>query len=374
VSTLRRVRRMEARRLAGLKTLALLLSVALCCSFRAAAQQGPAPAQKEAAAPAPQRFPSTATVPDYNQRLREQLPGAEPGRAATSVDYRIGPEDLLAISVFEAPALNRTVRVSADGDISLPLLGAVQAMGLTSRQLEAVLEELLRRSYMKDPHVGVFVEQVQSHPISVFGAVERPGVYQIRGAKTLVEVLSMAQGLASDAGDTVIVERGGGQAPPGSFAGNASRHTESGPQTIRIPLEGLLDSGHPGDNVLVYPGDVVKVSRAGIVYVVGEVKKPGGFTLKTNENISVLQALALAEGLTRTSAARHALIIRTAKGSGERAEIPIDLDKILKGRAPDPLLHARDIVFVPDSTGRAAFYRGAEAALSIAGGVIVYRR
>ncbi|MDE3136088.1 MAG: polysaccharide biosynthesis/export family protein [Acidobacteriota bacterium] len=373
MSKIRAARKSDAARRFQLKAVALLLPLALCCSIAAEAQRQQPDAQASTLSAQP---PSNSgkTVRDYNRQLRQLLPSTGSDKAAAGINYRIGPEDLLQISVFEAPALNRTVRVSADGDISLPLLGAVQAAGLTSRQLEAVLEELLRRSYMKDPHVSVFVQEIKSHPVSVFGAVERPGVYQIRGAKTLVEVLSMAQGLASDAGDTVILERGSGQEAPRNFAGAADSRAATGPQSIRIPLESLLDSGNPGDNVLVYPGDIVKVSRAGIVYVVGEVKKPGGFTLKTNENISVLQALALAEGLTRTSAAKHALIIRTLKTSGKREEIPIDIDKILKGRAPDPLLRSRDVVFVPDSTGRAAFYRGAEAALSIAGGVIVYRR
>lgn len=322
----------------------LLLLLVLCCASPASARQGP------------------GTTPS-------------PAVATPARDYRIGPEDLLEISVYEAPDLDRTVRVSAEGSISLPLVGAVHAEGLTSRQLEAVLEELLRRNYMKDPHVGVFVKEIKSHPVSVFGAVERPGVYEIRGAKTLVEVLSMAHGVADDAGDTVIVVRKGGLAFPARAGGGSSARKPSRPSPIlRIPLKGLLDSGSPRDNVLVYPGDVVKVTRAGIVYVVGEVRRPGGFTLKTNENISVLQALALAEGLTRTSSAKHALIIRTSESSGKRRQIPINLDKILKGRAPDPMLRPRDIVFVPNSTGRAAFYRGAEAALSIAGGVIIYRR
>lgn len=320
----------------------LLLLFALCCSPAAARQFPPAASAHAVAVP--------------------------------TRDYRIGPEDLLEISVYEASDLDRTVRVSAAGAISLPLLGAVRAAGLTSRQLEAVIEELLRRKYMKDPHVSVFVKEIKSHPVSVFGAVERPGVYQIRGAKTLVEVLSMAQGVADDAGDTVIVERDAVFASPPKKNGASSAQSAGASPTLRIPLKGLLDSGNPRDDVLVYPGDVVKVTRAGIVYVVGEVKRPGGFTLKTNENISVLQALALAEGLTRTSAAKHALIIRTSESSGKRQEIPINLDKILKGRAPDPMLRPRDIVFVPNSTGRAAFYRGAEAALSIAGGVIIYRR
>ena len=102
------------------------------------------------------------------------------------------------------------MRVSASGEISLPLLGAVQAAGLTPKALEFVLQELLRHSYMKDPHVSVFVKEMQSHPVSVFGAVKKPGVFQIDGPKSLVEVLSMAEGLAEDAGDTVVVMRGAG--------------------------------------------------------------------------------------------------------------------------------------------------------------------
>ncbi|MGH9896926.1 MAG: polysaccharide biosynthesis/export family protein, partial [bacterium] len=109
--------------------------------------------------------------------------------------------------MFEAPELNRSVRVSASGEISLPLLGAVKAAGLTPRGLESVLEELLRRTYMKDPHVGVYVREMESHSVSVFGAVQKPGVFQVRSTKTLLEVLSLAQGLAEDAGDTVIVMR-----------------------------------------------------------------------------------------------------------------------------------------------------------------------
>ena len=125
---------------------------------------------------------------------------------------------------------------------------------------------------------------------------------------------------------------------------------------------------------LVNPGDVVKVPRSGIVYVVGEVKKPGGYELKSNENISVLQALALAEGLTLTSSSSLSRIIRTNGRTGVRQEIPIDLNKILAGKRPDPMLEPRDIVFVPNSAARGAIYRGMEAAISIGTGVAIYRR
>src|SRR5713226_4737085 len=129
------------------------------------------------------------TTDDYNRRLtqldRMLAPHLSELRAE---EYRVGPEDLLEINVFEAPEMNRALRVAAGGEISLPLLGVVHAAGLTPRELEFVLQELLRHSYIKDPHVGVFVREMQSHAVSVFGAVRKPGVYQIRGARSLVEV------------------------------------------------------------------------------------------------------------------------------------------------------------------------------------------
>jgi len=356
----------------------------------------PLGAQSEALVPPDTSFQGETTQ-DYNRRLeqlRQLFAQRDPGRLVE--EYRIGPEDLLEITVFEAPELNRSVRVSASGEFSLPLLGAVKAAGLAPRELEFVLQELLRRTYMKDPHVGVFVREMQSHPVSVFGAVKKPGVFQIRGTKTLLEVLSLSEGLADDAGDTVLVMRGAGlraipsqddnkqqigrdssrpvERADGTVNPSSSPKEPESEDTVEINLKSLLESGDPRYNVPIHPGDIVKVTRAGIVYVVGEVKKPGGFVLKSNENISVLQALALAEGLTRTSAKSQARIIRTDQSTDQRTEIALDLQKILAGKAPDPLLQPKDIVFVPNSGARSALYRGAEAAISILSGVAIYRR
>lgn len=336
------------------------------------------------------------TTEDWNRRLRDLLKSAEPVSITVPDEYRIGPDDLLDLIVFEAPEMNRTLRVSASGEISLPLLGAVKAAGLTPRELEFVLQELLRRTYMKDPHVGVYVREMQSHAVSVFGAVEKPGVFQIRGTKTLLEVLSMAEGLADDAGDTVLVMRAAGfvgapaQGDEDQEVGRRGAETEmatpealspaqitqmpSSHGAVEINLKMLLESGDPRYNIPIYPGDIIKVTRAGIVYVVGEVKKPGGFVLKTNEDISVLQAIALAEGPTSTAARSKSRIIRTDEFSGAREEIPIDLGKILEGEEPDPMLRPKDIVFVPNSAARKGFYRAAEAAISIVSGVIIWRR
>jgi polysaccharide export outer membrane protein len=353
------------------------------------------------------------TTNEYNRRLAEFNRNFSQLKSQPSAaDYRIGPDDQLEINVLEAGELNREPRVSASGEISLALIGSVQAEGLTPRELELVLEELLRRSYIKNPHVNVQVREMQSHPVAVFGAVKKPGVFQVRQPKTVIELLSMAEGLDVDAGDSVIVEhrsrlstsaavlgtesqsvasRGAtsegadplskdatlareNAGPAEKFAPSDARDQAASSNTVEIDLKKLLDTGDANLNVLVYPGDVVKVPRAGLVYVVGEVKKAGGFVLKSNENISVLQAIALAEGLTRTSSSSFARIIRTSETTGQRKEIPIDVNKILAGKKADPILEPRDILFIPNSAARSALFRGMEAALSIGTGVAVYRR
>jgi len=311
----------------------------------------------------------------------QELARLESGAALPGTEYRLGAQDLLEITVFEAAELNRSVRVAAGGEISLPLIGAVKAAGLTPRELELVLKELLRRTYMKDPHVSVFVKEMESHSVSVVGAVKKPGVFQIRGVKSVLEMLSMAEGLAEDAGDTLLITRGhtsleapadlAGDPPAG---GKAKKEDEQNGQTVEINLKRLLESGDAQLNANVYAGDVVKVARAGVVYVVGAVNRAGGFVMKNNESITVLQVIALGEGLTRYAKKSSARIIRTSAESGQRQEIPVDVGRILDGKSEDTALQSRDILFVPDSSSKRAVYRTSEAVLSIATGVIIWRR
>lgn len=315
----------------------------------------------------------------------DDMPSGNPG------EYAIGPEDVLDINVFEAQEMNREVRVSASGEISLPLLGAVRAAGLTPRQLETTLEDLLHQKYMKDPHVSVFIREVQSHAVSVIGAVRKPGTFQIRGTKTLLEVLSLAEGLADDAGEDVIILRGADRNNGTGFIfpkpaeaapletmkefgapGTTDTTNSISPKVVHVNLKELLDSTDFRHDPAVYPGDIIKVSRAGIVYVVGAVQRPGGFAMKANVKLSVLQAIALSEGLTRTAAKRSARIIRTNEQNGVRTERPIDLGKILSGKSPDPTLEPRDIVFVPDSAAKSAFSRGAEVAAQTLAGLLIF--
>jgi len=253
----------------------------------------------------------------------------------------------------------------------------------------------LRQTYMKDPQVAVFVQEMRSHPVSVLGAVSKPGVYQIRFPKPLIEVLSMAEGLTTDAGDTVIVQRHSGDPAEAGFAAlmgpntNTATHSPpsmaaasngtagqvSGAESITVSLKELLGSSDPRSNVLVYPGDSVKVTRAGIVYVLGQVHKPGGFVLKTNENISVLQAIAFAEGTTPNAKGKNARIF-VASANGERKELAINLDKIMEGKAPSPVLRPNDVLFVPNSGGKEALHvleQSSAGIVGMLGGAAIYR-
>jgi polysaccharide export outer membrane protein len=370
-----------------------LLPLRVLIALGTAALGIPLLAQVPAPAPAWTKGGSaySETSQDYNQKIAELAKEKKTSETSSSrVDYQIGPEDLLEISVLEAPDLNRTVRVSDDGSISLALLGSIGVAGLSTREAQEAIADRLRQTYMKDPQVSVFVQEMKSHPVSVFGAVEKPGVYQIRTAKTLVEVLSMAQGLTNDAGDTVVVMRHPSDFPstsaateaysesvaPGPNAFGVGNDASSNADAISIDLKDLLDSGSPQSNVLVYPGDVVKVSRAGIVYVVGQVHKPGGFLLKTNENISVLQAIALAEGLGPTSKGKEAKIFVAGKSGETPKEIAINLDKIMAGKAAAPLLKPNDVLFVPNSAGKQALTvleQSTAGIIGTLGGAAIYR-
>jgi polysaccharide biosynthesis/export protein len=316
------------------------------------------------------------TTDDWNRRLDSLVHSvlSKPQNKPSPDDYRIGPDDLLQITVLDAPDLTGPARVAGDGEISFPLLGTIKAGGLTPRELELVLQALLRRTYMKDPQVTVTVTEMQSHSVSVLGAVKQPGVFQIRGTKTLLEMLSMAQGLAPDAGDAVLVMRGAGEdngsnALPGagvksnsvanavavtpSSASSRSSASAGDGKTIVISLKRLLDSGDPQYNVAIYPGDIIKVKAAGIVYVVGDVNRPGGFPVPNNEHITVLQAIALGQGIAPDADESKARIIRVAE-NGQKIELPIRLNKILSGKAPDPAMQAKDILFIPKNGSKAA--------------------
>jgi len=320
-----------------------------------------------------------ATVPAEPLPAAGEIPGDEiapvvPPSAVGSdevADYVIGPEDVLDIEVFGVPELNKTVRVANDGTISLALLGHVPAAGLSTRQLREDLETRYGHSYLESPQVSVFVKEYHAQPVSVIGAVERPGLYQLTAPRSLVEVLSMAGGLAkrtsAPAGRTLIVTRKGGFGDLQPVEGMRLVAADK----LEIQVRKLLYSQESALNIEIKPLDTISVSNADLVYVMGDVKRPTGILMEDRENITVLQALAVAEGLNRTASKKGARIIRKME-DGTRMEIPVNLDKVLKGKEQDIELAANDVLFVPDSKGKYAVFRGIEATIATVSGVIIW--
>lgn len=324
---------------------------------------------------------SGGTLREWNERILEVGRGGRGPQAPP--DYRIGAEDLIEVSVFEVPELSRTVRVSAGGEISLPLVGTVRAAGLSPLELEQVLTELLRRTYIKEPQVTVFLKEFKSDPVSVVGAVKVPGLYYIQTQKTLIEVLAMAQGFSEGPqrlpGRTILISRRSGRSSekdlpfvdPGP-SGVVPLDAKGASGSVEIPIKELLQGQDPKWNVSIYPGDVVRVALAGTFYVAGEVNRPGGFVLTDFENISVLQALAMAGGTKRSASSKNALVIRR-DAAGNRVEEKINLKRVLKGQDREAVLGANDILFVPGSASKESALRAIESSIQMATGILVWR-
>lgn len=295
-------------------------------------------------------------------------------------DYALGPEDVLTITVFNLPEMTETVRVENDGTITVKLLGPVKAAGLTVAQLRDELQTDWGKTYLQDPHVTVFIRQFHSSPVSVVGAVAKPGLYQLPGPRSLIQVLAMAGGVNMPG--TAAGNLQGG-APAGRWAyvtrkkGFTGLKPEDGiaelaPDQIKVDLGRLLYSHDAALNIDIKPFDTVTVSKAGVVYVVGNVTKSGGFTLENRDNLTALEALSLAEGFKPGSNTKHDEIIHTLP-DGTRQIVTVNLGKIMKGKAKDPVLTANDILVVPASTVKALSGSGIATALSTVSGLIIWR-
>jgi polysaccharide biosynthesis/export protein len=321
---------------------------------------GPAPSTTTSGTETKQAPPTARTEP------------SAPATSGVASDYLIGPEDVLQITVFDVPDLNQTVRVANDGTIALPLLVRIKASGLTSDQLRDRLESELGKSLLQHPQVSVFVQQFHARPVSIVGAVEKPGLYQITGPRSLVEMISLAGGLAkrstAAAGKTVYVTRPGGfvnlKIVPGM--------RQMSPSKISIDLKELLYTQLDGLNIPIEPHDIIAVSKADVIYVAGGgVRKPGGFILEDRDSVTVVQALAMAEGFAPNAAKRRARIIHT-KPDGSHVETYIDIEKVINDKAPDPVLAANDILYVPSSSGKAAAKKTVQAIVQTVSGFLVF--
>lgn len=295
------------------------------------------------------------------QPVQQQSNTATAGTASTqntttsmsaAPDIEIGPGDLLEISVYGAPDFDRVpARVSGTGEILMPLLGSVKVGGMQTDQAAALLrKKLLDGGFYADPQVTVFAREYATQGVSVLGEVQKPGVYPVLGQRKLFDVISLAGGLTPRAGKFVTISRTGSE-PQNYAIGNDPEHS--------------MDA-----NVDIKPGDTIMVSKAGIVYVVGDVRMPGGFVMDSG-TISVLQAVAMAQGPNPTAKLENAKLIR--RTAGNQQEIAIPLKQMLASKQPDMTLQPDDIVFVPASAAKSAVRRGLEAIVQTATGVTIYR-
>jgi polysaccharide export outer membrane protein len=296
---------------------------------------------------------------------------APPAAAAAPPAYVLGPGDEISVSALGAEELAaHPLRVDPSGDIDAPLIGHVHVGGMTLDQLRTELSTKLQ-TQLKHPQVSIAITEFRSQPVSVMGAVNKPGVYQLQGEKSLVEVLSLAEGVRNDAGSSIRITRrvdqgelpllGATRDPSGEFV------------TAEISLQEALDGRGAAGMLSIRPHDVVSVARGQTVYVVGEVKKSGGFALGERQRISVLQALSLAEGLGPLASPGGAKILRATGQDSARTEIPVDLKRMLSGKAEDIALKPDDILFVPNSTTKNVALRSLEAAVNIGTGVTIWR-
>ncbi len=268
---------------------------------------------------------------------------------------KVGPNDLIGLTVHNEPELTRTVRIGSDGDIRLPMLtNHIHVAGLYPDQLETVIAKALNdEQVVLDPIVTVSVVEYRSRPISVSGAVRKPVTFQAEGNVTLLDAIAQAEGLADNAGGEILVSRK-----------SSTTGTDSAPLVQRIPVHGLFGGEDPALNLTLEGGEDIRVPEAGRVFVLGRVKKAGSFFISDGSESSVLKALALSEGLD-TFPSNKAYIYRTEGGTGGRNQIPIELKKILDRKSPDIPLMANDILYVPDATGARAGLKVLETTVGV---------
>jgi polysaccharide export outer membrane protein len=270
----------------------------------------------------------------------EELPGA--------AEYRIGPGDLIQITVFQVEELNRTVRVRPDGAISLPLLGHIEVAGATSRELEDRLAARLGKDYLQDPQVSV--------PVAVLVQVNEPGIYYLRQNRSLLEVLSEAGGLTEEAGHTVHLRRRSWNEETG----------EAGYQLIVVDLDELMKDGGLDSDFTLRDHDAVQVPKAGFVFVEGAVKKPGAYPLENGA--TVLKAVTMAGGVD-FKARKSAVRVIRAGGGSEIAKV--DLGAIPNNPSADLSVRDGDVVIVPSSAVKVALtglWRGVAGLVNLSAG------
>jgi polysaccharide export outer membrane protein len=282
-----------------------------------------------------------------------QTQGAETVAAPQAESrIRIGPGDLLDTSVFDFPELAQVVRVNDSGDASFSLIGQLHLAGLTADEARSrIAAKLQEGNYVLNPQVSVLIREYNTQGVSVVGEVKNPGVYPVLGSQTLLDVIAAAGGTTPFAGPEAMIKRS---------ADNS---------IVPVRLSKDAQASFASD-VRLYPADKLIIPRAGLVFVLGDVGRPGGFVMENDGKLTLLEALAMAGGNNRTAALGHARLIRkTATGY---TEVPILLKKILRGEQPAPQLQAEDILYIPSNLVKSAIARTAPSIISSTSGAAIY--
>jgi polysaccharide export outer membrane protein len=266
----------------------------------------------------------------------------------------IGAGDLIEMSVFDTPELSGKLRASNTGEIYVPLVGAIHVQGLNAEEAQTLIErKLVDGGFLKDPQVTIFISEYATQGVSVVGEVRKPGIYPHFGSHRLLDYISLADGLTPLAGTTVTITHLGHDDQPKHFK--------------------IVSGAAPGpeNNPEILSGDTIFVEKTGIVYVLGDVVRPGGFPMDHDEHLTILQVVALAQGVNYTAAKGSVRLIRTTATG--RLEIPIDLKRIFASKAEDTTLQDNDILFIPDSRVRTALKAVANAAIPAAATATIYK-
>lgn len=267
---------------------------------------------------------------------------------------RIAAGDLVSVDVFDTPELSAKLRVSEKGDIDLPVAGSLDVGGLTAEEAAAKVEQRLHEDHiLKHPHVEVFIQEYATQGVSVLGEVKNPGVYPELGAHSLLDFISLAGGVTPTAGKQISIT-----------------HKEDPEHQAIVAFDSSPEVAKRA-GVAIQPGDTIVVSKSGVVYVVGDLGKPGGFLIENNQRLTAVQAVALAQGANKTAALNKSRLIRKTANGPE--EIHVQLAKVLAGKEADLTLEDGDILFVPSGKIKPVAYQGMGYAISLVTGLVIYR-
>jgi polysaccharide biosynthesis/export protein len=279
----------------------------------------------------------------------------QPGSSTTGprASLRLGPGDLVHVTVYDMPELEQRFRVSDQGMATLALIGELKVAGMTATELgQEITTKLREGDFARRPNVTVMVDEYTTQGVAVIGEVTRPGIVPIYSGRNVLDILSAAGGLKETASTEILIRRQGQTGDPERVQLGRDRQSLSGPM------------------VEVNPGDQIVVPLAGIVYMLGDLNRPGGYVMSENGKISLLQALAMAGGTTQTSSENHTRLLRP--GANGYEEKPIALKDIMAGKQKDIELQPRDVIYVPFSGLKHALL-GTQAILGAASSAAVFR-